>query len=105
VIRTAVLINLLNPKLTIFFFAFLPQFVHPGEHATTRHMVGLSLVFMAVTFIVFTLYGYFAASMRRFVLGRPRWSPGCVGRSRPPMSCSPDVWPCRTASCRCGSGS
>jgi threonine/homoserine/homoserine lactone efflux protein len=72
VIRTAVLINLLNPKLTIFFFALLPQFVHPGEHATIRHMVGLSLVFMAVTFVVFTLYGYFAASMRRFVLGRPR---------------------------------
>jgi threonine/homoserine/homoserine lactone efflux protein len=72
VIRTAVLINVLNPKLTIFFFAFLPQFVHPGEQAATSHMVGLSLVFMAVTFVVFTVYGYFAAGMRRFVLTRPR---------------------------------
>jgi threonine/homoserine/homoserine lactone efflux protein len=72
VIRTAVLINVLNPKLTIFFFAFLPQFVHPGEQAATQHLVGLSLVFMAVTFVVFASYGYFAAGMRRFVLGKPR---------------------------------
>ena len=72
VIRTAVLINLLNPKLTIFFFAFLPQFVHPSEQAATGDLVGLSLVFMAVTFVVFAIYGYFAAGMRRFVLGRPR---------------------------------
>jgi threonine/homoserine/homoserine lactone efflux protein len=72
VIRTAVLINVLNPKLTIFFFAFLPQFVHPREQAATQHLVGLSLVFMAVTFVVFAIYGYFAAGMRRFVLGKPK---------------------------------
>ena len=62
----------MTSKLTIFFFAFLPQFVHPGEHAATRLMVELSLVFTAVTFILSTVYGYFAAGMRRFVLGRPR---------------------------------
>jgi threonine/homoserine/homoserine lactone efflux protein len=72
VIRTAVLINVLNPKLTIFFFAFLPQFVDPSEPAATGRLVGLSLVFMAVTFVVFAIYGYFAAGMRRFVLGKPR---------------------------------
>jgi threonine/homoserine/homoserine lactone efflux protein len=72
VIRTAVLINVLNPKLTIFFFAFLPQFVQPSEQAATGHLVGLSLVFMAVTFVVFAIYGYLAAGTRRFVLGRPR---------------------------------
>lgn len=72
VIRTAVLINLLNPKLTIFFFAFLPQFVPAGEVNGTWHMVGLSSVFMALTFVVFALYGVFAATMRTQVITRPR---------------------------------
>lgn len=72
VIRTAVLINLLNPKLTIFFFAFLPQFVPAGEVDGTWHMIGLSLVFMALTFVVFALYGVFAATMRTQVITRPK---------------------------------
>jgi threonine/homoserine/homoserine lactone efflux protein len=72
VIRTAVLINLLNPKLTIFFFAFLPQFVPAGEVGGTWHMIGLSLVFMALTFVVFAFYGAFAATMRNQVITRPK---------------------------------
>ncbi len=72
VILTAVLINLLNPKLTIFFFAFLPQFVPGSEPHAWLRMTGLGLVFMAITFIVFALYGIFAATMRRQVLARPR---------------------------------
>ena len=70
VIRTAVLINLLNPKLTIFFFAFLPQFVPAGPNGTWQ-MMGLSGVFMALTFVVFALYGVFAATVRTQVISRP----------------------------------
>ncbi|KQR21311.1 LysE family translocator [Microbacterium sp. Leaf151] len=72
VIRTAVLINLLNPKLTIFFFAFLPQFVPAGEANGMWHTVWLSLVFMALTFVVFAIYGVFAATMRNHVITRPK---------------------------------
>lgn len=71
-IRQAVLINLLNPKLTIFFVAFLPQFVHPQEPAAMWHLLGLSGVFMLVTLVVFAGYGVFAAAMRDRVLRRPR---------------------------------
>ncbi|WP_349885648.1 LysE family translocator [Microbacterium sp. WHRI 7836] len=72
VIGTAVLINVLNPKLTIFFLAFLPQFVPSQAPDAAWQMAGLSLVFMALTFVVFALYGIFAATMRTQVLGRPR---------------------------------
>ena len=72
VIVSGVLINILNPKLTIFFFAFLPQFVGPGEGGTLLRMVELSAVFMLVTFVVFVAYGVFAAAVRRHVVSRPR---------------------------------
>lgn len=68
VIVSAIFINLLNPKLSIFFFAFLPQFVRPNDAAPVNRMLGLSLVFMAMTFVVFTAYGAFAAIVRRHVI-------------------------------------
>ncbi|CUW88306.1 RhtB family transporter, putative homoserine/homoserine lactone efflux protein [Agrobacterium fabacearum S56] len=71
VIGEAILINLLNPKLSIFFFAFLPQFIAPEEVSPTWSMVDLGLIFMAMTFLVFALYGCFAASVRRQVVARP----------------------------------
>jgi len=71
VVGSAVLANLLNPKLTIFFFAFLPQFVPVGPGATAR-MAALSAVFMAMTLIVFAGYGVFAAAVSRHLLTRPR---------------------------------
>ena len=72
VIWSAVLLNLLNPKLTVFFFAFLPQFVDTAAPGSVLHMLALSAVFMAVTLIVFALYGVFAAGVRRHVISRPR---------------------------------
>lgn len=72
VIVQGILINILNPKLSIFFFAFLPQFVSPGDPAVLTRMLELSLVFMALTFVVFVGYGLFAASVRSHVISRPR---------------------------------
>ncbi len=72
VIISGILINILNPKLTIFFFAFLPQFVSAKEPGAFPRMLELSGVFMLVTFIVFAGYGVFAASVRNHVLSRPR---------------------------------
>lgn len=71
VIRHAVLANLLNPKLSMFFLAFLPQFIAPGDPAPTLEMLRLSAIFMAMTFAVFAVYGAFAARMRERVLGSP----------------------------------
>lgn len=71
VLVEGITINLLNPKLSIFFFAFLPQFVSTSDPSPLLTMTGLSLVFMAMTFVVFALYGLFAARMRDQVLSRP----------------------------------
>lgn len=68
----AIAINLLNPKLTVFFFAFLPQFVNPAAEGATRQMAVLGLAFMAITFAVFAVYGCAAAAARRKVLDSPR---------------------------------
>ena len=69
---TAILINLLNPKLSIFFLAFLPQFVSADELHPLWRMLELSAVFMLMTFVVFVGYGLFAASIRDHVISRPR---------------------------------
>ncbi len=68
----AVLINILNPKLSIFFLAFLPQFVSTDEAHPLPHMLMLSAVFMLMTFVVFAAYGLFAAAVRDHVISRPR---------------------------------
>jgi threonine/homoserine/homoserine lactone efflux protein len=72
VIVSAILINILNPKLSIFFFAFLPQFVRADEAHPLLRMSELSAVFMALTFVVFVGYGLFAAAVRNHVISRPR---------------------------------
>jgi threonine/homoserine/homoserine lactone efflux protein len=72
VIVSAVLVNVLNPKLSIFFVAFLPQFVRASDPHHFVRMIELSGVFMALTFAVFVVYGVFAASVRTHLLDRPR---------------------------------
>ena len=70
-IAEAMLVNLLNPKLSLFFLTFLPQFITPGEAQPAERMAQLSLVFMAMTLVVFLGYGVFAARFRDQVLQRP----------------------------------
>ena len=71
VIADGIALNLLNPKLSIFFVAFLPQFLNKGAASPTLEMLLLSGAFMAVTFVVFAVYGLCAAAMRDHVLSRP----------------------------------
>src|SRR5476651_2181440 len=71
VIVTGFLINILNPKLSIFFLAFLPQFIAADEGHPLMRMLELGFVFMAMTFAVFVVYGLFAASVRDRIVTRP----------------------------------
>lgn len=72
VLVSGILINILNPKLSIFFFAFLPQFVRADAPDALPQMLELSGVFMAATFVVFAIYGVFAAAVRQHIVTRPR---------------------------------
>ncbi|MCB9992468.1 MAG: LysE family translocator [Hyphomicrobiaceae bacterium] len=68
IVRTGFLINILNPKLSVFFLAFLPQFAPAGRADTLFHMLVLSAIFMLMTFAVFVVYGQFAGLARDYVL-------------------------------------
>jgi len=65
------LINILNPKLTIFFFAFLPLFVTPDGGSAARQMLSLSAFFMGLTFVVFALYGVLASGISSYLINSP----------------------------------
>lgn len=71
IITRGFLINILNPKLSLFFLAFLPLFIPADSSSPTIQMAILSFVFMGMTFIVFILYGLFANGVRRYVLNSP----------------------------------
>ncbi len=72
IILNGFLLNILNPKLSLFFLAFLPQFVPAGTQNPTGFMLLLAVIFMGMTFIVFVGYGAFAATTRHYVVTRPK---------------------------------
>ncbi|MBM9532013.1 LysE family translocator [Desulfoprunum benzoelyticum] len=71
-VAKAFLINILNPKLTIFFLAFLPQFIQPGTEEPFFQLLLLSATFMTMTFIIFVIYGFLAHLFRKVVIDSPR---------------------------------
>ncbi|MCA8932966.1 MAG: LysE family translocator [Rhodospirillaceae bacterium] len=76
ILLDGMLIGLLNPKLSLFFLAFLPQFAPADAPGATAHMLMLAGVFMALTLVVFIGYAAFASAARRHILSRPtvlRW--------------------------------
>lgn len=76
IVTSGFLLNILNPKLSLFFLAFLPQFVPESAASPTVDMLVLAAVFMLLTFLVFVVYGAFAAATRHYVISRPavlRW--------------------------------
>ncbi len=72
IVVNGILLNILNPKLSIFFLAFLPQFVPAATADPTLHMLELAGIFMGLTFVVFVGYGAFASATRRYVIARPQ---------------------------------
>lgn len=64
IMRRGMLINILNPKLSIFFLALLPPFLSGNPATATAEMLALGAVFMVMTLAVFVLYGLFAAIAR-----------------------------------------
>lgn len=71
VIGSAVLVNLLNPKLTLFFFVFLPMFVDTTAPGAMLRLTALGATFMVITLAIFTAYAICAAWLRQYVIGRP----------------------------------
>ena len=65
------MLNVLNPKLSLFFLAFLPQFVAPENQNPTGSLIILAVVFMLMTFVVFVIYGASASLARDYVISRP----------------------------------
>jgi threonine/homoserine/homoserine lactone efflux protein len=72
IVLKGVLINILNPKLTLFFFAFLPLFVSPDAASPTQQMLGLSAIFMLMTFVIFALYGILASGISTYLINSPK---------------------------------
>ena len=68
---TGTLINVLNPKLSLFFLAFLPQFLPADTAHAGLALAQLAAVFMVMTFVVFVVYGACAAFARDYIVHRP----------------------------------
>lgn len=67
--KRGALINILNPKLSVFFLALMPPFLSGAAETASQEMIVLGSIFMVMTFVIFVLYGLFAAQARNLILG------------------------------------
>ena len=82
VVWRGILLNVLNPKLTVFFFAFLPQFLDASPGLLDPKLIGLGGIFMFMTLVVFAVYALASAAVRDLVLAAPfarRWIERSLG--------------------------
>src|SRR3712207_3784645 len=82
VVRRGILLNILNPKLTLFFFAFLPQFLDAPPGLLDTNLIGLGGIFMLMTLAVFAVYAFASTAIRDLVLAAPvvrRWIERTLG--------------------------
>lgn len=82
VVWRGILLNILNPKLTVFFFAFLPQFLDASPGLLDPKLIGLGGIFMLMTLVVFAVYALASAAIRDLVLAAPvarRWIERALG--------------------------
>ena len=82
VVWRGILLNVLNPKLTVFFFAFLPQFLDASPGLLDSKLIGLGGIFMLMTLVVFAVYALASAAIRDLVLAAPvarRWIERALG--------------------------
>jgi threonine/homoserine/homoserine lactone efflux protein len=84
VFTDGVVVSVLNPKIAVFFLAFLPQFVDPGRGSVPRQVLLLGLIYVGLALITDGAYALLAGSLRHLLGGRvmqgpvPRYATGVI---------------------------